>query len=636
MRQFFTTILILFYIVSFAQLDTKNLIIKARLDIYNNNYTEALKIFNSIINVKPELVEPYFYRGVIKYQRNDMLGAEKDLQKTISMNPYYTSAYHYLSIVKSSQLDFNLAIIYINKALELSPYNASMFLTKGIIYLQMQETKLAITNFNEAEKLNNQLPEIYLNIGVAYLIEKKYNNALKNLDKAIKLNVFFADAYARKAIVYLDKNELDSALTQINYAIKLDKKKSLYYYWRANIKYKKPDFDGTIKDYDKVIELNPENTLAYYNRGIIKTEIGLYNDAIDDYTKVNELEPNNLLAYYNKGTIYYNQKNYKNLLIEMDKAIEIYPEFSQAYKLRSIAKENIGDKKGAFKDKYIANQLTNNQSIIDTNKFNKIISFNDNFNIGFSKNKSTTAFNNIEYRIVKTDENQTDFLKNYSYTDIDDLNTFLPKGYIIILTDIKSTLTEDEQHNIFEYLNNTTIDSKNYVSFLKSVINIELKNYKSAKLELEKLSNTNFFPAKFTSAILEERLSEFNNNITTTSNIININGVDSKYESKNNQISTNYNSIIENYSKLDKNNAIVNYNLGNIYNTKGEYYTSTHYYSKCINTDKEFAYAYFNRGKTYIILKEINNACADFSKSGELGIEKSYKLINKYCNNSKE
>ena len=636
MRRILLAIFSLIYIVSFSQLDTKNLIIKARLNIYNQNYTEALQTLNSIINIKPELVEPFFYRGVIKYQLNDMLGAEADLSKTISMNPYYTSAYHYLSIVKSSQQDYNSAINNIDKAIELSPYNASMHLTKGIIYLQIQETNKAIISFKKAEELNNQLPEIYLNIGVAYLIEKKYNKAIDNLNKAIKLNVFFADAYARKAIVYLEKEKLDSALTQINYAIKLDKKKSIYYYWRANIKYKKPDFDGTIKDYDKVIELNPENTLAYYNRAIIKTEIGLYNDAIDDYTKVNELEPNNLLAYYNKGTIYYNQKDYKNLLAEMNKAIEIYPEFSQAYKLRSIAKESLGNKKGAYKDMLMANKLNSNKSIIDTNKLNKIISFNDNFSLSFGNKKIRTSFKNIEYKIVKKTYKQTEFLKKYSLNDIDNLNKFLPKGYKIILTENKPGLSQDEKLVIYDYLNNTPIDSKNYVSFLKSIINIELKNYKSAKSDLNKINKSNFFPAKLTVAILQEKLNELNNNVTKTNSIININGVDSKYESINNKPSTNFNNIIESYSTLNKENAIVNFNLGNIYNNKGEYYTSTHYYTKCIETDEDFAYAYYNRGKNYIILKEVKNACADFSKSGELGIEESYKLINKYCNTNNE
>jgi len=636
MRRFLLIIFTFFHIVSFSQLDTKNLIIKSRLNIYNKNYTEALQTLNSIINIKPELVEPYFYRGVIKYQLNDMLGAEADLSKTISMNPYYTSAYHYLSIVKSSQQDYNSAINNIDKALKLSPYNASMHLTKGIIYLQMQETKKAIFSFNKAEELNNQLPEIYLNIGVAYLIEKKYNKAINNLNKAIKLNVFFADAYARKAIVYLDKNVLDSALTQINYAIKLDKKKSIYYYWRANIRYKVPNFDGTIKDYDKVIELNPENTLAYYNRAIIKTEIGLYNDAIDDYTKVNELEPNNLLAYYNKGTIYYNQKNYRKLLTEMNKAIEIYPEFSQAYKLRSIAKENLGNNKGAYKDKLIANQLNNNKSIIDTNKLNKIISFNDNFNLNFGNNKIRTAFKNIEYKIVKKTFKQSDFLKKYSLNDIDNLNKFLPKNYKIVLTETDSKLTKEEKLIIYQYLNNTPIDAKKHLNFVKSIINIELKNYKSAQSNLDKLNNSNFFPAKLTAAIIQEKTNELNNNVTKTNSIININGVDNKYESINNKPSTNFNNIIESYSTLNKENAIINFNLGNIYNNKGEYYTSTHYYTKCINSDKNFAYAYYNRGKNYIILKETENACADFSKSGELGISESYKLINKYCNTTKE
>jgi len=629
-----STIFAFIFLTSNSQLNTQNIINKARTDIYNKNYSEALQKLNSVIEIKPELIEPYFYRGIIKYQLNDFVGADADLTKTITMNPYYTSAYHYLGIVKSNMFDFSSAISHINKAIGLSSYDASIYLTKGIIYLQMNETEKAISSFNESVKLNNQIAETYLNIGIAHLIRKEYNESLKNLNKAIKLNSFFADAFARKAIVYLETNKLDSSLTEINAAIKLDKNNPLYYYWRANINYKIPNFNATISDYSKTIELSPENALAYYNRAIVENEIGLYNEAITDYAKVNELEPNNLLAYYNKGTIFYNQNNYKQTIIEMTKSIEILPEFYQAYKLRSISKLKIGDKKGAFTDNLIAEKLNNNINKIgiDTNKLNKIISLNDNFT-SITNNKNTIeAFKNIEFKIVTKEFNTDVFLKNYFYEEIEELNSILPKQYKVVLTNNNSDLNNNQTNEIELFLANLPNKNSKEMLFLTSLINIEIKNNKTAEDKLITLITTtnNYFIANYTLATLYEKTFYLNNSLTSVDNTININGLNNNYTTSKNK--TNYTQIIDYYSKLLQKNALVNFNLGNIYNTLGEYYTSIYYYTKSINEDPYFTFAYFNRGLTNILIKENEKACIDFSKSGELGFQKAYNLIKQYCN----
>ncbi|HEX8575833.1 MAG TPA: hypothetical protein VF677_06025 [Flavobacterium sp.] len=54
--------------------------------------------------------------------------------------------------------------------------------------------------------------------------------------------------------------------------------------------------------------------------------------------------------------------------------------------------------------------------------------------------------------------------------------------------------------------------------------------------------------------------------------------------------------------------------------------------SLCKNED-ENAENYLMRGLSKINISQKNEACLDFSKAGELGNEKSYNLIEKYCSN---
>ena len=51
-----------------------------------------------------------------------------------------------------------------------------------------------------------------------------------------------------------------------------------------------------------------------------------------------------------------------------------------------------------------------------------------------------------------------------------------------------------------------------------------------------------------------------------------------------------------------------------------------------IRINPEIGLAYYYRAKIKIEKKELNNVCIDLSKAGELGVEKTYELIKKFCN----
>lgn len=54
-------------------------------------------------------------------------------------------------------------------------------------------------------------------------------------------------------------------------------------------------------------------------------------------------------------------------------------------------------------------------------------------------------------------------------------------------------------------------------------------------------------------------------------------------------------------------------------------------YTRAIELNPNFSYAYCGRGLSKIVLNQKNSACFDFSKAGELGDVTAYEWIKKYC-----
>ncbi|MBU8893914.1 MAG: tetratricopeptide repeat protein, partial [Bacteroidales bacterium] len=79
--------------------------------------------------------------------------------------------------------------------------------------------------------------------------------------------------------------------------------------------------------------------------------------------------------------------------------------------------------------------------------------------------------------------------------------------------------------------------------------------------------------------------------------------------------------------------TLTTYNLANTYLKTREYRKAIKLYNAVIKQQPVFAEAYYNRGLTYIYLKESENGCMDMSVAGELGLKNAYTVIARFCEN---
>ena len=64
-----------------AQIDINHYLREGYADLNKSNYTSAINRFNTIIQVKPEMLEPYYFRGFCKLRLDDYQGAYADFQR---------------------------------------------------------------------------------------------------------------------------------------------------------------------------------------------------------------------------------------------------------------------------------------------------------------------------------------------------------------------------------------------------------------------------------------------------------------------------------------------------------------------------------------------------------------------------
>ena len=72
----------------YAQINTERVMTIARNALYFEDYVLSIQYFNQVINAKPYLYEPYFFRALAKINLDDFQGAEADCDLAIQRNPF--------------------------------------------------------------------------------------------------------------------------------------------------------------------------------------------------------------------------------------------------------------------------------------------------------------------------------------------------------------------------------------------------------------------------------------------------------------------------------------------------------------------------------------------------------------------
>ena len=165
-------------------------------------------------------------------------------------------------------------------------------------------------------------------LGVKLLGVGTYEQAMRHFDRAIRIWPDFADAYLNRGLAEHGASYRAEALA----------------------------------DFDRALYLDPSLIRAYNARGQIYLENGDVQRTIQDCSKSIAVSPT-VDAYYQRGEAYEKLGEHQKAIADFDAAIAESREAPLAYRARSVAKRNAGDRAGAQADDDQARRIETGQLV---------------------------------------------------------------------------------------------------------------------------------------------------------------------------------------------------------------------------------------------------------------------------------
>ncbi|MDO4462065.1 MAG: tetratricopeptide repeat protein [Bacteroidia bacterium] len=677
-----------------AQLNTNRLMQVGRNAIYFEDYVLGMQYFNRVINVKPYLPDPYYYRGVAKYYLDDLQGAANDCEIAYGINPFLIGAYNLHGIIMLRQGKSKEALEDFHKGLEVEKDNINLLMNCGIANINLDEYDEAISCCDKVLEFDSRNVPAVLYKGIALVQKGDSTAAMTEFKRAVSFNSYSPDAYTYLGMLNYQLKNYDEALACYNKLTELRPTDANVFVNRAITYYNLDDFNNAFKDLEHALHLDKKNIMALSNIGMLHAEVGRVSEAIDDFSKLLALDNDNDMALMNRAILYIQIGEMNNALADLNIVIARHPEFGPAYYQRAIVKRNLNDPKGSeidymtaytFEQERIKRGLeagADSTSVTETAKADKQPQKNSKKS---SRSKNDDSLEKYDQMVVVSDfaDNddklhqdseqirgrvqdrdiiidlepmfeisffQTDTIlpkPKYYAKSIEDLNNSGVDSRRMAFTNREGSTSQEDMLSYFSEIrelsnriDNAETSSEHISSLylLRGTLHNQVMSYNQAISDYNVclLKNPNDINALINRATTRfktvELIRSMDNNVSDGPSLGKL-----PSSSSNVQMNTTILDLdlimtdLIKVSELDPNLPIVYYNMSLVCCMKRNFDEALSLLNKAIDLDKDFAEAYFNRGIINIYKDNIDDGQRDLSKAGELGIFKAYNVIKRYA-----
>lgn len=634
--------------------------------IYFEDYVLSIQYFNRVIYAKPYLAEPYFYRAVAKISLEDYVGAETDCSYALERNPFMIDAYRCRGAARSCMGRYESALEDFNKGLEQEPKNKELLLMKGSVYACAENWDSAISVFSDLLKFYPRSQEAYLRRGYTYFSSGDTINAKNDFEKALFLDRFSADAHAARGFLLGAMKDYERGVMELNEAIRLEPYCVNFYINRGAVYANSGDNKSALADYDYALQLDPSCSVAYFNRAILHTKSKNYKLALADYDRVVELDPNNYFAIFNRALVNQELSRYNAAINDVNRLLEEYPDYYPAYFMRSELKSNLKNKRGAEEDYNMAmviQQRLNKEAdrkgkvVDEETKLKKkkkrdmdkhgelvVMDKREEMRRLSYKTEMRGRVQNVNFHIelspmllLSSHPKRDVALGKTSFFDkrVESLNTHFSAAKLELAFEEEQIGTEQLKQR-FHHIDSLSLlisthptdlvyferamDYESVTDFESAIedlsVAIELGDKKNAWVYYFFRANVRFLKYKAESKMMED--GEFV--VPEGMDDVSVRGVALELTQKD----------LEKVMELAPDFAPVWYNSANVSVAQGRFSEAVAAYTKSIELSPSFGEAFYNRGLTYIYMKDKEKGISDLSRAGELGLYSSYNVIKRF------
>ena len=659
---FLLSICLLLPLSARAQINAEQVMTIGRNVLSMDDYMLAIQYFNQAIKAKPYLADPYFLRGLAKMSLDDYKGAEIDCTEALKRNKFKTEAYKLRGFARQHLGMDSLAIEDYNEGLRHDPTDRYFLFYKGVALTTLKKNEEALETMNQLLRLYPRFEEGYAARASLNLQREDTVAALDDVDKAIKLNRSMVNPFLIRAEIESNRGNWESALSDMDEAVKLYPEEPGFYINRAYVRYNTDNYLGAMSDYNFALQLDPNNMAALFNRALLRFEVKDLINAKKDFSAVLSLNPQNFHALYNRGLVQLETGEYREALSDFKSIARKYPNFYPVYYAIAEAERNLGNLKAVGANvnhaeslvrKYVANPESNplDRPTIAAgtprnanrtpegeeedenevmNRFNQLVtmqeitqtqmSYNERIK-GRVQDRNVNAEPEPMYTISYNPASKSlGGVTNY-FRALDSFNRgrFIPRT--LYLSPIQSGLSDNDYDSLFKLADSYTSvisgsgDKVRPADLLaRGVAYSMLKNYAAATEDFDRIIASN---PDFTIAYIARGVARFEEARMQEDQRIAMHGIA--------MAAADFDSA----TKLDPKLIHAWFNKGYILYSQRDYSQAAECFTKAIELDPEFGAAYYNRGLCFLSNGKKNEAFADLSRAGELGVLPSYNILKR-------
>lgn len=657
-----------------AQVNAEQVMNIGRNVLSMDDYMLAIQYFNQAIKAKPYLSEPYYLRALAKLNLEDYKGAEEDCSLAIERNNFRSEAYKLRGFARQYLGKDSLAIQDYDAGLKYYPMDKYFLFYKGVAQTSMESYEAADTTFTKLLRYFPNFEDGLTARGRLRVLRGDTVGALEDIARSISISPNEVNPYLVRAEIEAKRSEWEAACADMDVAVKLNPQETDYYINRAYMRYNADDFFGAMSDYNYALELDPSNSSALFNRALLRYEVRDLNRAEADFSGVLKLDPSNFHALFNRGLVNLDRGDNKSAVKDFRQILKRYPRFYPAYYALAEAYRNMGDMRAAMQNVYAAEDLIrkyvknpkgnpldrpkiamgtandgrlhadgmDEESEIEVmDKFNQLVTVSKEVDSDLSFNEK------IKGRVQNRDidvapepfyalsfiapGNSLRSVSNY-FRELDDFNQRRYIGRTIYLTPGNVTASgEEELAGFFEETAHLEALAKrnptpaNYLAL--GVAHTMLRNYQEAVRDFDAAIKSD---SSFAIAYMGRAFARYNEAVSPDTDS---EGAGSDGESLRRGVAAHeMAAVVADYNEalhLNPRLVFAWFNIGNVYYSLEDYTSAIQSYGEAIAIDPEFGQAYYNRGLSYLRVGNRQQAFADLSRAGELGVLPSYNLLKR-------
>jgi tetratricopeptide (TPR) repeat protein len=364
-------------------IDLKDLFIKGQQNHQKNNFTEAFKIYEKILNIDPNYFEAIVFLGILNAQTKKLDSAKELLEKAIKIKPEIPDLYNSLGLIHREMGNFEQSLNSFKKAININPKFSIAYNNLAITYKDLDNIIEAEKNLHYSIEIDPNNSDPYNNLGLIYKDTNQTDKAKKNFEKCLKIHSKNLQALNNLGNLHKNLGEIEQAEKYFYDAIDINPK-FFNSYNNLIVMYERTNNNEKLKELiEKANKIFPSNNIIQLFYGQYLYKIKKFSKAIECLNKIS----------FSKNQL--NRERLRYLTIaksydKLDDAINAFNFFKKTNEINLVLKKDNINKEQALKVitdriEFFKDEKINSWSLIKSTDMN----FEPIFLIGFPRSGTT-------------------------------------------------------------------------------------------------------------------------------------------------------------------------------------------------------------------------------------------------------